>query len=109
MTEPHERPTFRQMLARDTDDGWECPRCGCRDWRVVDSRQFGDVRKRLRACRHCHQTIKTSEVMDAEAGTTSTPGVSIGSLPAIATIDDDCEHDDADDCRASDRTKRARA
>lgn len=109
MTEPHERPTFRQMLARDTDDGWECPRCGCRDWRVVDSRQFGDVRKRLRACRHCHQTIKTSEVLDAESGTTSTPTGSTYSLKAIGIECEDGSHDDADDGRRSDRTKRARA
>lgn len=112
MTLPHERPTFRDLLARDDGDGWECPRCGCRDWRVVDSRQFGDVRKRVRACRHCHQTIRTNEVIaepEHHVIPLARPNDSTGSLREFGVIAEDVQHDDADDGRRSDRTKRARA
>lgn len=56
-----------QQLANDAVqadglDPWACPRCGCKDWRVVDSRLVGGARKRQRACRHCHTNLPTLEV-----------------------------------------------
>lgn len=35
-------------------DPWICPKCGCRDWRVLDTRECsgGNV-GRTRYCRHC--------------------------------------------------------
>jgi len=61
---PHQRPTIAQMRAQTNGEGWECPRCGCCDWRVVDSRQFGETRRRVRACRHCHAVIRTIETLE---------------------------------------------
>lgn len=44
-------------------DGWECPRCGCKEWRVVNSYMQGDGRNRRRVCRHCGQgLLRTTEV-----------------------------------------------
>ena len=57
---PHQRPTIAQMRAGSNGEGWECARCGCCDWRVVDSRQYGEIRRRVRACRHCHHVIRTT-------------------------------------------------
>jgi hypothetical protein len=56
------RPTLSQLALAPGVDGWKCPRCGCEDWRVVDSRFTGDARRRVRVCRHCKQQIQTSEV-----------------------------------------------
>lgn len=44
-------------------DPWACPRCGCRDSRVIDSRFNGAERVRLRVCRHCNTPLpRTREV-----------------------------------------------
>jgi transcriptional regulator NrdR family protein len=42
--------------------GLECPRCGCRHFRVVYTRaaQGGRIMRR-RECRHCGRRITTSE------------------------------------------------
>lgn len=61
----HERPTLQQMSSGG--EGWECPRCGCHDWRVVDSRFTDGARRRIRACRHCHQVLRTVEQVADEA------------------------------------------
>lgn len=59
------RPTLGELAAQATGgDGWDCPRCGCRDWRVEDSyfvvgRQ---ERRRRRFCRNCKQVLHTREV-----------------------------------------------
>lgn len=101
---PNKRPTFAQLRA-SSGEGWECSRCGCCDWRVVDSRQYGPVRRRVRACRHCHHVIRTSEVMDTpeQKGTDQ----STGSLPDLGVISEDGPHDAADDTSRGHRTRRA--
>lgn len=38
-------------------DPWACPRCGCKDTRVIDSRFNGVERRRMRVCRHCSTPI----------------------------------------------------
>jgi transcriptional regulator NrdR family protein len=64
MTQP--RYTLRELAAAANaagPDPWACRRCGCKDWRVVDSRMATGERKRKRVCRHCGQGfIDTSEV-----------------------------------------------
>jgi hypothetical protein len=61
------RKSLRQLAdeAAQSDgvDPWACPRCGCKDWRTVDSRLVGGTRKRKRACRNCHQKLPTQEVL----------------------------------------------
>ena len=105
---PHERPTFRQLSGSD-GDGWECPRCGCHDWRVVDSRQLGVVRRRVRACRHCHQVIRTVETLDDGTQEESCNSDSTCSLTPLSVVSDDVNHDDAREHFRCDRAKRARA
>lgn len=60
------RKSLRQLAdeAAEADGAnpWACPRCGCTDWRVVDSRLIGTTRRRQRACRNCHTAIPTLEV-----------------------------------------------
>ena len=45
-----------------------CPKCGCRDWRVMDSVALpnGNIR-RYRVCRHCGKRIRTIERIDPKA------------------------------------------
>ncbi len=56
-------PSARELAQQaQQDDPWICPRCGCRDWRVISSYLSGDgARHRRRACRHCHHPIMTHE------------------------------------------------
>lgn len=50
---PKDRPSARD-LASGGDPSWECPRCGCRDWRVLDTREAADGSVgRTRYCRYC--------------------------------------------------------
>lgn len=109
---PENRPTFAQLKG-DQGDGWECPRCGCHDWRVVRSLQFGEVRKRERVCRHCKQLIRTVEVREEVARVDDNPepipGNDICSMTHLGVIGDYSQHDDADDSTAGNRAKRARA
>ena len=46
----------------DGTDPWACPRCGCKDWRVVGTYERNGKRRRQRVCRHCNQAIRTFEV-----------------------------------------------
>ena len=98
---PHARPTIAQMRTSN-GEGWECARCGCCDWRVVDSRQFGTIRKRVRACRHCSHIIRTVETLDEppESSRDST-----GSLPSLGVHREDGTHEHADDASRSHRAK----
>lgn len=35
-------------------NAWMCPRCHCRDWRVIDTKEAASGHKtRVRVCRHC--------------------------------------------------------
>ena len=64
--EMHERPSLGEYAARARGaEGWECPRCGCTDWRVANSYfvPSSDSRNRTRFCRHCKQVIYTREVL----------------------------------------------
>ena len=60
------RKSLQQLAneAAQTDgiDPWACPRCGCKDWRVVGTYERNGKRRRQRVCRNCHQTIRTYEV-----------------------------------------------
>lgn len=59
------RPTLGELAAQATGgDGWDCPRCGCRDWRVEDSYFVAgrQERRRRRFCRNCKQVLHTREV-----------------------------------------------
>ena len=102
---PSQRPTIAQMRAQSNGEGWECARCGCCDWRVVDSRQYGTVRRRVRACRHCHHVIRTTETLDVSG---ENSGDSTGSLPNLGVHREDHPHDESDDSRRNDRTGCAR-
>lgn len=51
-----------QELALNSSDVWRCQRCGCRDWRVADSRLVGATRNRQRVCRNCATPLPTQEI-----------------------------------------------
>lgn len=110
---PENRPTFAQLRG-DQGDGWECPRCGCHDWRVVRSLQFGEVRKRERVCRHCKQVIRTVEVreemvdLEDDEPATILP-VAICSMTEDNGTDIAMEYDDSEHRSRGNRAKRARA
>lgn len=44
--------------------GIECPKCGCRDWRVYKSGPKGSVVRRRRECRHCGHRLATIEKIE---------------------------------------------
>jgi hypothetical protein len=47
----------------ENGDPWACRACGCRDWRVRDSRLTGaGPRKRERVCRNCGEPLTTMEL-----------------------------------------------
>lgn len=60
------RKSLQQLTAEaeETDgaDPWACPRCGCKDWRVVGTYERNGKRRRQRVCRNCKQTMRTYEV-----------------------------------------------
>ncbi len=54
--------TLAEMAAMSAStDGWQCPQCGCKDWRVVNSHERNGVRKRQRVCRNCEYDLPTIE------------------------------------------------
>jgi DNA-directed RNA polymerase subunit M/transcription elongation factor TFIIS len=60
---PEERPTAAELAYGDQSStaGLECPHCGCRDFRVRNTRAGDNVIKRYRVCRHCGYVRRTSE------------------------------------------------
>lgn len=58
-----QRKTLEQMAAEARSNPWACPRCGCMDWRTVDSYfcVTTSMRHRRQRCRHCSYTRMTWE------------------------------------------------
>ena len=56
------RPTLAELATESTGDVWTCRRCGCRMWAVVNTYilKSGHIR-RIRACRNCHEVLRTVE------------------------------------------------
>lgn len=95
MTPIGKRLTMQQMAAlavrAEGRDPWACPKCGCKDWRVVSSfqRANGD-RRRLRVCRHCGFELPTIEAPlspDPEPPEAATPPPAGPPLPAAGSND----------------------
>lgn len=59
--QPHERPTLEELSRDPEAKGLECPRCGCRDWRVVKTKPGDGIISRRRECRHCGYRKSTVE------------------------------------------------
>lgn len=60
---PNDRPTPQELIAGNKGDPWACRSCGCKRWKVVDSRQYGiEPRKRERICGNCGEPLPTQEV-----------------------------------------------
>jgi transcription elongation factor Elf1 len=54
MAKPEERKTAAQMLRDSRGGQFECPHCGCRDFRIVQTWWTKDGEKhRAYKCRHC--------------------------------------------------------
>jgi C4-type Zn-finger protein len=64
---PAERKTAEELAAAAIADpgeaagGIACPRCECRDLRVVKTRRSAGVVVRKRQCRHCGWRVTTVE------------------------------------------------
>jgi hypothetical protein len=54
------RTRFSDKINRD-ERGLACRKCGCRDWRVVYTRERARGIRRLRACRNCDHRLVTFE------------------------------------------------
>ena len=112
---PYERPSLSQLAAQGTGEGWECPRCGCCDWRVINSYYVTSTqsRHRRRECRHCHQLLTTREVtLESMPDSTSDATNSKAgeeALTRLSVVAHDAKHDDADDPPRSDRKQRTRS
>jgi len=62
-------PTLRELAAQaaaaEGGDLWSCGRCGCRDWRVVNTYRTAAGIRRRRVCRNCGQDLlMTTEAPD---------------------------------------------
>lgn len=70
-----ERKTLQQMVADaagEDYDPWACPRCSCKDWRVVNTYMTAAGIRRRRVCRHCGQELmRTTEVPDVSPDVSS--------------------------------------
>ncbi|HPY76665.1 MAG TPA: ogr/Delta-like zinc finger family protein [Anaerohalosphaeraceae bacterium] len=45
--------------------GIACPKCGCKDWKVTDTRVFSHNKiRRYRQCRNCGRKIRTVEKIE---------------------------------------------
>lgn len=55
------RKTLAEMAAGDGDRGLICYQCGCRDFRVKETRKQDGYILRVRACRHCGTAKQTTE------------------------------------------------
>jgi hypothetical protein len=71
MNEPKPRPTLEQ-LTQETQDlnsksgiGLTCPKCGCRDTKVITTwhDSDGSETKRTRVCRACGTKLSTREII----------------------------------------------
>lgn len=47
----------------DERRGLECPKCGCRTWRVTNTWLLNGRIKRRRVCRHCGRPMNTYETV----------------------------------------------
>ncbi len=71
MTETTQRKTWP---AKGSMRGIACPRCGCADLRVRNTRYSFGRTVRYRECRHCGRRITTYEVLPSMlAGTPERP------------------------------------
>lgn len=62
MPKPEERPTMNDLAALAKEgQGLECPKCGCRHFRVAKTQQGDGVIVRRRECRHCSERLTTYE------------------------------------------------
>lgn len=59
-----ERKSLREMAVEASEEsrGVECPRCGCRDFRVDKTRTLATSTHRWKTCRHCGFGVVTSTV-----------------------------------------------
>lgn len=111
------RPTLAELAqAARSASGWDCPRCGCSDWRVVNSYYVpsSGSRNRTRYCRHCKHVIHTVETTVEELpeppvnAQAFTNGNAVSTMLTPTILASESKHDDAHDRTRSDRTKRAR-
>lgn len=66
--QPDQRSTLATLFAGSVDP-WTCPRCGCRDWRTINTyfAKLDQSKHRRIACRNCHHVRMTHE-RPADAG-----------------------------------------
>jgi len=111
------RPTLAELAqSARSASGWDCPRCGCSDWRVVNSYYVpsSGSRNRTRYCRNCKHVIHTVETTVEELpeppvnvqAVTNSNDVATMLTPTI--LASESKHDDAYDRTRSDRAKRSR-
>ncbi len=59
---PHQEAPRRTWPPKESPKGVVCPRCGCADLRVRNTRYAVGRIVRYRQCRHCGKRITTYEV-----------------------------------------------
>lgn len=57
-----------------------CPRCGCKDWRVIS----GEDGKRKRVCRHCRRVLGSYKPPALNAAESPPPIDDLPELPGLA-------------------------
>ena len=70
------RPTLGE-LASKSNDPWTCPKCGCRDWRTINSYLCKDgTRHRRKYCRNCYHIRTTYESFEKPSDDSDSDDVS---------------------------------
>lgn len=64
-------PATKSLLdhaTRADDGGLECPKCGCRHFRVIYTNRLPDAIERRRECRNCNYRVFTREKIRGSEG-----------------------------------------
>lgn len=110
------RKTLQELAAQSRANAWACPRCGCLDWRTINSyfAPSDGTRHRRQRCRNCNYTRMTWESTTPPTEDSDDPRATNGNRCASALtlhlpIDSDAANEHAGNEHRRSRAGRARA
>lgn len=58
--------TERKSWSGISNNGLECPRCGCRHFLTAETERIPNAIRRTRVCRNCRWSIRTKETIQRQ-------------------------------------------